>query len=106
MKVFKAEPIESKLSDDRWKASTHKGVVIVRAKTESKAMTLLEWEFKAVETRPIDVEDPPSPWGDKSLVEWTEINDPKYPAEGKAGKGKGGVRLPLSFRWQITFLNH
>jgi len=24
------------------------------------------------------------PWGDKSLVEWSEVNDSKYPAEGEA----------------------
>ncbi len=84
MKVFKAEPIESKLSDDRWKASTHKSVVIVRAETEDKAMTLLEWRLLMPTKRQVGAEVLTPPWGDKSLVEWSEVNDSKYPAEGNA----------------------
>jgi len=83
MKVFKAEPIESKLSDDCWKASTHKSVVIVRAETEDKAMTLLEWRLLMPTERKVGAEVLTPPWGDKDFVKWTEINDPKYPVEGK-----------------------
>ncbi len=83
MKVFKAEPIESKLSDDRWKASTHKSLVIVRAETEDKAMMLLEWRLLMPTERQVGAEVLTPPWWDKNLVEWTEINDPKYPVEGK-----------------------
>jgi hypothetical protein len=84
MKVFKAEPIGSKLDDLRWIGSTHKKWVVVRADSEDSAMTLLEWKFKGAVTKPVGVEVLTSPWGDKSLVKWSEIDDLKYSAEGKA----------------------
>ncbi len=77
MKVFKAEPIESKLDDPRWKASTHKKWVVVRAENEDQAITIMS-------RRQLGADVLTLPWWDKDLVKWTEINDPKYPAEGKA----------------------
>ena len=83
MKIFKAEPIESKLNDPRWTGSTHKKWVIVRAETEGRAINIMSKDYKIATSRQLGVDVLTSPWWDKDLVKWTEINDPKYPVEGK-----------------------
>jgi len=90
MKVFKAEPIEAKLDDPRWKASTHKKWVVVRAEDEDQAITIVSRNFDIATGRQLGRDVLVPPWWDKNLVEWTEINDPKYPAEGQARKLEKG----------------
>jgi len=84
MKVFKAKPIESKLNDDRRKASTHKKWVVVRAENEDQAITIMSRNFDIATGRRLGADVLTPPWWDKDLVKWTEINDPKYPMEGQA----------------------
>jgi len=86
MKIFKAEPIESKLDDPRWARSTHKKWVVVRAENEDQAMTRVSRDFGiATKKQPPGLEVLTPPWGNKEFVKWSEINDPKYPAEGEEG---------------------
>jgi len=82
MKVFRAEPIQGKLGDPRWSRSKHKGWVEIMAENEHQAITLVEWMYIEVRVNPGPVEQLENPWGDKSLVNWTEISDHKYTLEG------------------------
>ncbi len=84
MRIFKVEPIESKLDDPRWTRSTHKKWVVVRAENEDQAITIVSRNFDIATGRQLGTDVLIPPWWDKNLVEWTEINDPKYPAEGQA----------------------
>jgi len=36
------------------------------------------------------------PWGFKILVNWSEINDPKYPADGEEGVIEKGLKIHIA----------
>lgn len=83
MKIFKAEPLESKLDDPSWETSIHKGWVVVRAKSKEQAMGIAREEFWRMPKKLPGAAILTPPWGDSALVVWSEINDHKYPVEGK-----------------------
>jgi hypothetical protein len=85
MKIFRAEPIESELNNPRWARSTHKGWAVVRAEDEDQAVIELNLAFGIATTRQLGAKVLHPPWGDIELVNWTEIDEPQYPAEGEAG---------------------
>jgi len=84
MKVFKAEPIESKLKDLRWARSIHKKWVVVRAEDEGHAMTIASRDLGIATEKNPGADVLTSPWKINDLVVWSEINDPKYSVEGEA----------------------
>ena len=85
MKIFKAEPIESKLWNLRWTRSTHKKWVVVRAEDEDRAMTIASRDFGIATKKNPGADVLTSPWENNDLVVWSEINDPKYSMGGVEG---------------------
>ena len=82
MRIFKVEPIESKLDDPRWTRSTHKKWVVVRAENEDRAMTIVSRDFGIGTKKNPGADVLTSPWEINDLVVWSEINDPKYSMGG------------------------
>jgi len=84
MKIFKAEPVESRLNEPHWNTSTHKGWVIIRAIDEERAKHIASLEFRiATHHVPGDI-IPGNPWRE-GLVNYTEITESEYSVEGEEG---------------------
>lgn len=84
MKVFKVEPIASKLHHKSWDRAQYKGSIVVRAENKAEAIRKLNSEFQlAVLYVSLGSRVIYSPWENMELVTWQEINDPDYPAEGE-----------------------
>ena len=80
MPLWKLMPVD--LSDPDWEASSHRGLVIVRAPNEEAARDEAEKTF-GVKTRfkpGAGVKAPP--WKRSALVKAERIEDPRYESEG------------------------
>jgi hypothetical protein len=80
MPLWKLTPID--LRDANWEASTHRGVVIVRARDEEDARAAAAKAFDAkTRFRPAKGARFP-PWKRASLVRAERISDARYDSEG------------------------
>lgn len=80
MPIWKLSPID--LSDPNWEASSHRGVVIVRAKHEEDARDLAQEAFGVRTGFPPGRRIVAPPWKRVELVKAERIDDPRYDSEG------------------------
>ncbi len=82
MHIWKLTPLD--LLDPSWEASSHRGIAIVRARSESDARAMAGRAFDT-KTRfaPAKVQKFP-PWKRPDLVKVDLVDDPRFEAEGPA----------------------
>ncbi len=82
MAIWKLTPLD--LLDPNWDASSHRGVAIVRARTETDARNTAAKAFDTkTRFRPGEGQKFP-PWKRPALVRVEPIEDARYEAEGPA----------------------
>ena len=92
MPLWKLQPLD--LSDPNWEASSHRGVVIVRAPDEETARDEAERAF-GVKTRFAPGEGLKAPpWKRDSLVSAERVRDQRYEEEGPAEVLEPAFTLP------------
>jgi hypothetical protein len=82
MQVWKLTPVD--LSDPNWNASSHRGLVIVRAQSESAARALAAKAFDTAIRFPPHATIVVPPWTRASCVKAERITDKRYPSRGPA----------------------
>ena len=75
MKLFKAEPVESKLKDDTWGLSSFQGTLIVRAMNLKEARLFAAGEFARAHFIKGSKGDRSikEPWLNTEVVRWMEF---------------------------------
>ena len=88
MKIYIADPIESRINENHWQASTHKGWVIIRAENEGNAIRIASSEY-GIATHKIIGEDstPLNPWR-VGLVNYTELTNEEIESSNYSLEGK------------------
>ena len=90
MKIFKGEPIESRMNENPWNASTHKGWVIIRAENEGNAMHIAASELGIAASIKIGEVIPVNPWRG-GLVNYTEIKVEEIERSNYSIGGEEGI---------------
>ncbi len=80
MPIWKLTPID--LDDPNWEASSHRGLIIVRAPNEASAREAAEEAFGVPTRFPPGKGMRVPPWTRSELVRAEIIDSPIYPAEG------------------------
>jgi hypothetical protein len=80
MTVWQLTPID--LLDPNWEASSHRGRVLVRARSEAAARALAAKSFTVATRFPPGHGVKAPPWTRSSLVKAERIKDARYPASG------------------------
>jgi hypothetical protein len=80
MPIWKLTPID--LDDPNWEASSHRGLIIVRAPNEASAREAAEKAFGVPTRFPPGKGMRVPPWMRSELVRAEIIDSPIYPAEG------------------------
>ena len=76
MQVWKLTPLD--LTDPNWEASSHRGIAIVRAKTEKAARAAAAKAFDVAVRFPPGKGVRTPPWTRPVLVKVEPIEDPRY----------------------------
>ena len=90
MKIFKAEPIESRINERPWDGSTHKGWVIVRAENERNVIHILSSEFGIAARLRSGEDTPKNPWR-AGLANYTEMTDEEIESSEYSIEGEEGI---------------
>ena len=68
MKIFKAEPNETRANENHWKRSPHKGWIIVRAENEEQARRVVSSELDRTNEAGLV-----NPWDSEDIAIFTEL---------------------------------
>ena len=80
MPIWRLTPIDAE--DPNWEASSHRGLVVVRARSEASAREAAEKAFGVPTRFPPGKGMRVPPWMRSELVRAEIIDSPIYPAEG------------------------
>jgi hypothetical protein len=80
MAVWQLIPID--LLDPNWEASSHRGTVLVRARSKAAARALAAESFTIATRFPPGHGVKAPPWTRSSLVKVERVEDARYPARG------------------------
>lgn len=82
MSVWKLTPMD--LLDPNWAASSHRGPVVVRARSEAAARALAAKTFDVATRFPPGTGIQSPPWTRSELVRAERVEDARYPTKGPA----------------------
>ena len=80
MAIWRLEPID--LGNHNWRASSHKGDVIIRADGEQRARDLATFVFGQAAKKQGIQETPVVPWDYEQHVSCTELEESHFDADG------------------------